>query len=98
MDVYNQLLLHFLKMQRSPNDVRRTVNVAKKYDWPTNVESTKYEPEKTQRARDKRLAAEAQQLAQAAGAAGAAGAVATSTSRDKTDDDTEQGDDDGAKE
>jgi hypothetical protein len=82
-------------MQRSPNDVRRTVNVAKKYDWPTNVESTKYEPEKAQRARDKRLAAEAQQLAQAAGAAGA---ETTSTSRDKTDDDTEQGDDDGAKE
>jgi GDSL/SGNH-like Acyl-Esterase family found in Pmr5 and Cas1p len=92
MDVYNQLLLHFLKMQRSPNDVRRTINVAKKYDWPTNVESTKYESEKTLRAHDKRLAAEAQQLAQAT----AAGAETTSTSRDNTDDDTEQGDDDGA--
>lgn len=62
MDVYNQLLLHFLKMQRSTNDIKRLIQVAADNDWPARVVDTPYTPNATAAARLKRQVQEASQL------------------------------------
>jgi hypothetical protein len=50
MDVYNQLMLHFLRMNRSKSDVKKAEKVAKANDWPVD-ETTVYDPEATEAAR-----------------------------------------------
>jgi hypothetical protein len=61
MDVYNRLLLHYLKMQRSSNDVQRLQKVATKENWPINV-LTEYDEAATMKAREIRLAKELAEL------------------------------------
>jgi hypothetical protein len=50
MDVYNQLMLHFLRMNRSKSDVKKAESVAKANHWPID-ETTVYDPEATEAAR-----------------------------------------------
>ncbi|GAX12109.1 hypothetical protein FisN_15Lh198 [Fistulifera solaris] len=50
MDVYNQLMLHFLRMNRSKSDVKKAESVAKANKWPID-ETTVYDPEATEAAR-----------------------------------------------
>lgn len=54
MDVYNQLLLHFLRRRISHKSVQQTVAVARKEGWKTNV-TTVYDKEATEAAKEKRL-------------------------------------------
>jgi len=50
MDVYNDLVLHYLRMQRTDIDVARLVQVANQYGWSVN-ENTKYDVEATEEAK-----------------------------------------------
>lgn len=50
MDVYNQLMLHFLRMSRSTSDVKTAERVAKKNKWRLS-ETTVYDPDATEAAR-----------------------------------------------
>ena len=61
MDVYNRLLLHYLKMQRSQNDIQRLQKVATEKNWPMNI-LTEYDEVATQQARNIRLAKELAEL------------------------------------
>jgi hypothetical protein len=61
MDVYNRLLLHYLKMQRSTNDIKRLQSVATKNKWPIN-ENTIYDENATNYARNIRIANERKEL------------------------------------
>jgi hypothetical protein len=54
MDVYNQLLLHFLRQRISQKSVQQTKAVARKQGWRTDV-TTVYDKEATQAAKEKRL-------------------------------------------
>jgi GDSL/SGNH-like Acyl-Esterase family found in Pmr5 and Cas1p len=80
MDVYNRLLLHYLQMQRSENDIQRLQVVAQQKKWPVTVEDTVYDEAATKQAKDARLQREAEALA-------AAGVVA----EDSKDNDDEEG-------
>lgn len=61
MDVYNQLLLHFIRMQRSGTDVKRLQAVAVENNWAINV-NTVYDEAATKAARAIREAAELAEL------------------------------------
>ena len=61
MDVYNRLLLHYLKMQRSSNDIQRLQKVATAQNWPLNI-LTEYDEDATKRARESRLQKELEEL------------------------------------
>jgi hypothetical protein len=50
MDIYNQLMLHFLRMNRSKNDAKKAESVAKANKWAIG-ETTVYDPEATEAAR-----------------------------------------------
>ena len=50
MDVYSQLMLHYLLMERTPEDVQRAKEVAKGYKWPIN-KTTIYDKEATEAGR-----------------------------------------------
>jgi hypothetical protein len=54
MDVYNQLLLHFLRQRISAKSVQQTKAVARKQGWRTDV-TTVYDKEATEEAKEKRL-------------------------------------------
>jgi hypothetical protein len=54
MDVYNQLLLHFLRQRISAKSVRQTKAVARKQGWKTDV-TTVYDKKATEAAKEKRL-------------------------------------------
>jgi GDSL/SGNH-like Acyl-Esterase family found in Pmr5 and Cas1p len=65
MDVYNRLLLHYLQMQRSDNDIQRLQVVAQQKKWPITVEDTVYDEAATKVAKEARLRREAEALAAA---------------------------------
>jgi hypothetical protein len=69
VDVYNRLLLHYLQMQRSENDIQRLQVVAQQQKWPVSVQDTVYDEAATNAARAIRLQREAEALAAAAGEA-----------------------------
>ena len=61
MDVYNRLLLHYLTMQRSQNDIQRLQKVANDKNWPINI-ATEYDEDATKKAREDRLVQELAEL------------------------------------
>jgi hypothetical protein len=63
MDVYNRLLLHYMQMQRSTNDIQRLQSVAQKQNWPINIH-TVYNATATQLAREIRIQNELEELQQ----------------------------------
>jgi len=50
MDVYNDIVLHYLRMQRTDIDIERLVTVANERGWSVN-ENTEYDPEATEEAK-----------------------------------------------
>jgi GDSL/SGNH-like Acyl-Esterase family found in Pmr5 and Cas1p len=63
MDVYNRLLLHYMQMQRSTNDIQRLQSVAQKQNWPINIH-TVYNATATKLAREIRIQNELEELQQ----------------------------------
>lgn len=54
MDVYNQLLLHYLLMDRTRDDAKQNQLVARRNDWPLD-KATRYTPKATEEARAIRM-------------------------------------------